>query len=107
MAIDGDLWLSTDSGEIFKYTQGRRQDFTVGEMTAPFDSTLKLAAAEQSEYLFVLEKSRRRLVVLNKNGTFVKEIISDSLGSADTLVASPTENAVYVVSGSLVYKISL
>jgi hypothetical protein len=107
MAIDGDIWFTTDSGEIWKYTQGSRQNFTAQELTTPFDSSLKIATHPESEYLFVLENSKQRLVVLNKEGLFLKEVVSESFSSAESLAASRTENAVYVISGSLVYKISL
>lgn len=107
MTIDGDLWLATNDGTIYQYTQGRSQNFSVGEMSTPFDSSLQLATHPDTDNLFVLEKAKNRLVVLKKDGSFFQEIISTSLGSAQSLTASLTENAVFVVSGSLVYKISL
>jgi len=107
MAIDGDIWFTTQSGEILRYTQGSSSDFNIQELETPFDSPLKIATHPESDYLFILENSRQRLVVLQKDGTFVKEIISESLSAADTVAASRTEDAVFVVSGSLVYKISL
>lgn len=106
MSIDGDVWLTTQTGQVFKYTQGSRQNFTISGLATPFDSPLKIATNPDSEYLLVLEKNRQRLVVLRKDGGFLKEIVSESLASTETLVSSPTENAAYVVSGSLVYKIA-
>jgi len=106
LAIDGDVWLTTKSGELLKYTQGRPQNFTVNDLSIAFDSELKIATHPDSEYLFVLERARQRLVVLSKDGSFFKEIISESLATVDTIAASLSENAVFAVSGSLVYKIS-
>jgi hypothetical protein len=106
MAIDGDVWLTTNSGEVLKYTQGQPQNFSIADLATPFDSALKIATHPDSDYLFILEKTRHRLVLVRKDGSFFKEIVSDSLASAETLAASTAENAVYVVSGSLVYKIS-
>jgi hypothetical protein len=106
MTIDGDLWLGTQDGKILKYTQGQPQSFTIGEQPTPFDSALKVATQPDSEYVLVLEKARQRVVILRKDGSFFKEIVSSSLASAETIVASLTENAAFVVSGSLVYKIT-
>jgi len=106
MTIDGDLWLTTQDGQILKYTQGQPQVFTVGEQPTPFDSALEIATHPDSEYLLVLEKAHQRVVILRKDGSFYKEIVSSSLASAETIAASLTENAAYVVSGSLVYKIT-
>lgn len=107
IAIDGDLWLVTSDGEVKKYTQGRPQTFTITDLEIPFDSPLKIATHPDSENLFILESSRRRLVVLRKDGSFLKEVISESFASANALAVSPTENTVFVVSGSLVYRVSL
>jgi hypothetical protein len=80
--------------------------FSITDLPTPFDSALKIATHPDSEYLFILEKAHHRLVLVRKDGSFFKEIVSDSLASAETLAAAATENAVYVVSGSLVYKVS-
>ncbi|MFH2118211.1 MAG: hypothetical protein ABII10_00515 [Candidatus Paceibacterota bacterium] len=106
MTIDGDLWLATKSGELLKYTQGKPQNFTVNDLSTAFDSELIIATHPDSTYLFVLERARERLVILSKDGNFFKEIVSESLATVDTIAASLTEDAVFAVSGSLVYKIS-
>jgi hypothetical protein len=107
IAIDGDVWLTTSEGEVKKYTQGRPQTFAVTDLQTSFDSPLKIATHPDSEYLFILESSRRRLVILRKDGSFLKEIISESFASANALAVSPAENAAFVVSGSLVYRVGL
>jgi hypothetical protein len=107
MAIDGDLWLTTRSGKIHKYTQGQPETFGVSDLPIAFDSSLKIATHADSPYLYVLERARQRLVILSKDGSFFKEVISESLATADAIATSLTEDAVWVVSGSLVYKISL
>jgi hypothetical protein len=107
LTIDGDLWLATQSGELLKYTQGVPQAFSITDLPTPFDSTLKVATHVDSEYLYVLERSRQRLVILRKDGSFLREIVSESMATADALATSTSEDAVFIVSGSLVYKISL
>lgn len=107
MIIDGDLWLSNKKGEILKYTQGQKQDFSVQNLPQPFDGPIKLATNEETEFLYVLDKNHQRVVVLQKDGTFVKEITSESLSSGENIVALEDEDGILVISGSLIYKISL
>ncbi len=107
MAVDGDIWFTTQNGEVWRYTQGSRQEFAIQDLNTAFDSSLKIATHLESEYLYVLESSKNRLVVLRKDGTFFKEIVSEVLAGANTLAASKTEDVVYVISGSLVYRLSL
>lgn len=106
LAVDGDLWLTTKAGAVLKYTQGRPQAFVITELPTAFNSPLKIATHPDTEYVFILESARNRLVVLRKDGSFFKEIVSESFASANDLAVDRAENAAYVVSGSLVYKVS-
>ncbi|MBT4124316.1 MAG: hypothetical protein HN981_04520 [Candidatus Pacebacteria bacterium] len=107
MIIDGDVWLSNKKGEILKYTQGQKQDFSAQNLPQPFDGPIKLATNEESDFLYILDKNNQRVVVLQKDGTFVKEITSESLSSGENIVALEDETGILVISGSLIYKISL
>ena len=101
------MLFRSQNGEVWRYTQGSRQEFAIQDLNTAFDSSLKIATHLESEYLYVLESSKNRLVVLRKDGTFFKEIVSEVLAGANTLAASKTEDVVYVISGSLVYRLSL
>jgi hypothetical protein len=104
MAIDGDMWITDKDGNIFKYTQGKKQEFSVKNISEEFDGPIKITTSEESEYLYILDKNKKKLTILQKDGEFVREIVSESLASGENIVTSK-ENEVLVVSGSLIYKI--
>ena len=107
MTIDGDVWLSTKNGEILRYTQGKKQDFTIKDLESPLTGPIKITTHEETDLLFVLDKNNHRVVVIRKDGTFVKEVVSESLSAGDNIVTLNNETGVLVISGSIVYKISL
>lgn len=105
MAIDGDLWLTDQNGKIFKYTQGKRQEFEIKNLPVNFEKPIKISTSENNDYLYVLDKENQKVVILQKDGEFVKEIISESLSSGDCIVALDNNVGALVISGSLVYEI--
>ncbi len=106
-AIDGDVWLSTQTGEIKKLTSGREVAFTVSGMKEPFSSPITLFTKPEMLNLYVLEPQKSRVVVLNKEGQFIKEIKNENLAAATAVVASEPQHKAFALSGSLVYEIEL
>lgn len=107
LAVDGDLWLSSKTGEIKRFTSGRQQQFVVKGLPTAFSSALYIVTALEFPQLYVLEPNQNRLVILEKDGTFLREIKNASLGSASALVVDTTTNRVLVLSGSMVFAVEL
>lgn len=106
MVVDGNVWLSSNKGEIYKFLQGTQQAFTISDLSTPFNSALTLFSARTSENIYVLEPEQSRVVVLSKNGEFVKEIKSPLLASATDLVADETIKKIIVLNGSLLFELT-
>lgn len=106
-AIDGDVWLSTQNGEIFKLTGGEEATFSISGLNEPFSSPITLFTKPDMQNLYVLEPSKKRMVVLDKQGQFVREVRSDELAGATTVVASEKQNKAFALSGSIVYEMGL
>lgn len=107
VAIDGDVWLTTQSGQLLKLTSGRLQDFSPKGLSLNFESLLKIATDSQQENLYVLEPQKKRLVILAKDGQFIKEVTSNSLASTTDILVSEKLQSAYAVSGSIIYEIPL
>jgi hypothetical protein len=105
ISIDGDLWLTDKTGRILKYTQGQKQTFEPQSLPSPLGKNIKLATTENSNYLYILDRDQHKVVILQKDGLFVKELSSDSLSAGDTIVALDQKDGALVVSGSLIYEI--
>jgi hypothetical protein len=73
----------------------------------PFSSTLKIYTKEDLDSIFVLESAKNRAVRLSKDGVFLKQIESPSLGAATNIIFSSTTGKAYALAGSLVYELEL
>ncbi len=106
-AIDGDIWLATQTGEVKKFTSGKQAAFTVTGLKEPLSSPIILFTKTDLENLYILEPQKSRVVVLNKKGQFLKEIKSSSLAGSTAVVASEKFQKIFALSGSLVFEIGL
>ncbi|MFZ5376548.1 MAG: hypothetical protein ACOZAN_02655 [Patescibacteria group bacterium] len=107
MTIDGDLWLTTKGGEIKKYNKGNRSDFQIIGMEKPFQSNILLFTKENVDNLYIIEPDQKRLVILNKQGQFLREIKSESFASATSLVVTEDNKKVLVISGSIIFEVEI
>jgi hypothetical protein len=107
MAIDGDVWLTTQTGEVQKLTGGKVSEFTITGLKEPFSSPITLFTKPDLTNLYILEPQKSRMVVLNKTGQFIKEVKSNNLAGATAVVASEKYQKAFALSGSLVYEMGL
>lgn len=106
-AIDGDIWLGTQDGQLRKFTSGREVEYVVTGLKDPFTSALTVFTKPDLQNLYVLEPANSRMVILSKNGEFLREVKSSTLAASTGIVASETLRKAFVLSGSLVYEINL
>jgi len=106
-AIDGDVWLTTKTGEIHKYTNGREQPFVINGLKENFTTPISLFTQDGLDNLYILEPQKNRLVVISKKGDFVKEIRSQTLAAASAVVALEKQGRAFVLSGSMVFEVKL
>jgi len=107
MMVDGDIWITTREGGLHKLSSGAEVDFEIVGLEEPFQSSIMVFTTEEMDELYLLEPDQSRLVILSKEGEFLREIKSASLASTTALFVSPELNQAFAVSGSIVYAISL
>lgn len=106
-AIDGDIWIGTEGGQLLRFASGRVEDFTITGLPDAFSSTLLVVTRDGLDNVYVLEPAQNRVVVLTKEGEFLREIKSSSLGAATSLLIDNSGDTAYVVSGSTVFELDV
>ena len=107
ISVDGDLWLSLADGQILRFNRGYRQDFTLSGLEQMPDGQLLISTREDIDKLVLLDSNQHRLLVVNKTGQVIKEIVSQELAAVSDIDLAMDGNSVFAVSGSLVYQITL
>ncbi|GEM_PF-1894230 len=114
LAIDQYIYVLTSDGQVKKYYTGEEyidengNKFSLKQPLDPLASPTRIYTSTDQANLYVLEPSRKRVVVFDRNtGGLIKQIVNDDLADArDIFVDAEEENLVVLVKDKLL-KISL
>ncbi len=107
LAIDGDIFVLKKNGEIYKFAKGNQESFSVAGLDPKLDSPTELFAYNDIDYLYILEPTHKRVVVLDKEGKLVKQYSSDAWKNPTGLVVKEAGNTIYVLDDNKIYSFSL
>jgi hypothetical protein len=107
MAIDGDIWLGYENGQLERYRRGERVNFTVSGLVEPMRKVVQIYTDETLEQVYLLDQGNNRVVVVSKEGQFERQIVWQGLAAASDLAVLSQEKAMVVLSGSSLYRIAL
>jgi hypothetical protein len=105
MVIDGDVWLGDRAGQIARLRAGRQQEFSLRGVPGELTSLTDLYTVEEDPNLYVLDAAHNRVLVIAKDGTFLREVVSSSLGTATQIFVAEEGSQIYLLSGSIIYAV--
>ncbi len=106
MMIDGNIWVLTERGEIYKFTSGNLQKF---KLPSDFKDlkTDYLFTGDEVEHLYLLDKTGERIIVLTKDGEYKAQYKSEEIKNALKFVVSEKENKIILLNGNKLFSIEL
>lgn len=105
IGLDGSLYALT-SNSILKFSRGVPATFALHGVWPTLQQPTKLFVG--NKFLYVLEPSNQRLVIINKlNGQLDRQYKNSILGTASSFTVDDVEKTAYVVSGQDVRKLDL
>lgn len=107
ISIDGDVWLGLQTGRVAKLTSGKPVEFSPQGLQDALAGDLEVVTDPDTKNLYILDADKERVVVLSKEGTFLKELRSPMLGASTHLLVSESLNKALAVSGSLLFELEL
>ncbi len=107
LAVDGSVYVLNQDGGVRRFTQGRLDDFSLGPVDPPLASGVKLWTSENSDRIYVLDASGRRLVLFSKSGQFQAQFTSPAFTDLRDFAIEDNGESAYILNGNLIYRISL
>lgn len=107
MTIDGSIYVLNSNGNIQKYTRGAEDEFSISGLEKSMSTPTRIVTGEDFENIYILDKGNSRIVVLDKDGGFVKAYTADILKNARDIDPQEAEGAIFVLSNDKVYKIDI
>lgn len=106
-SIDGSIWMLTKGGAILRFSQGSPQGFSLKEMDKPLTNASDIFTNEETNFIYILDAGNKRVVVIDKNGEYKAQYLSDQLKEAKEVVVSEADKKIIFLTGTKLYSIDI
>ena len=102
LTIDGDIYVLTKTGTIYKFFTGDLQEFSSPAIEPEATDLAKIYTTPELTNLYILDPAGKRIIVIGKDGNLVKQYHFDSVDTAisDFFLEG---NTIYLIAGNKVY----
>lgn len=110
MAISVSIYILTKDNELVRYTSGVKEvNFRIKGLDTKLKDSSGLKTNWDWENLYIVDSGNGRVVILNKNGDFVKELKGQNEGWADlrSVTVTNVEDRMFVLDGTRIFEIKL
>lgn len=108
LAIDGSLYVGTADGKIIRLLKGAKTAFAIKPIDPPLTAIKKLWTTEDSDYLYALDPTQKRLLTFAKNNGLLKaQYVSPSFTDLQDFSIDERAKLGYLLNGANVVSIPL
>ncbi len=105
ISIDGRIYVLLSDGRLLKYLRGKKENFTLDAVEPAIEQAAKVFVSKELEYIYILEPSKQRLVIFNKNGDFLMQYQSGQFTDLKDFAVDEQAKKIYFLNGSSVYEV--
>lgn len=106
ISIDGSVWVVHD-GKIKRFTQGKEDVWSIKGLHEPLGVTVDMYVDELTKYAYVLDVEHKRVVVLDKDGTYLAQYHWEEALYVSDFVVSEQLHKILLLSRGTIYGIDL
>ncbi|GEM_PF-5453026 len=108
LALDGFVYVGYPDGRVSQFLKGRRRDFPLATIDPPLTSLKKIWTNENSDYLYVLDQTEKRLAVFSKRDAALKaQYLSSKFTDLKDFSIDEIKKTGYLLDGENVVSIPL
>ncbi|PIR76360.1 MAG: hypothetical protein COU32_02650 [Candidatus Magasanikbacteria bacterium CG10_big_fil_rev_8_21_14_0_10_42_10] len=107
IAIDGDVYVLKKNGGLLKFTSGEPEPFSISGLDPALTNPTDLYTYNDVESIYIVEPTNKRVVRLNKQGTFQAQYTSDAWKEPTGMVVDETKKTIYVLDDNKVYSFAI
>lgn len=106
MAIDGSVWIAMQS-TIRRFSQGSEDVWRIKGLAESLGTYLDLYVDDTTENLYILDRNNQRVVVLDKNGTYLAQYLWKEGIEVTDFVVSEVVKKILLLSHGTIYAIDI
>jgi hypothetical protein len=108
MAIDGNVYILKQGGEITKLFKSKVQPFVIEDMGADISQATQIFTSPELNNLYVMDPVNKRVVIIEKEvgqgARYKSQIYLNDLDGLQGIYVDPSEQTLYVLSKKAIYK---
>jgi hypothetical protein len=106
--VNGSIWMISQDARILKYTRGVPEEITTSSYADEIKEAQAIYSNENLEFVYILDKGNSKIVVIDKDGKFIAQYVSEKISSAIDLVVSEKEGKIiFLAEGGKLYSIKI
>jgi len=107
MAIDGSVWLGTNTGSILRFTSGKENSFTPQGVDMPLGKNLRVYTHDDAKMVYVLDTANSRVVVFDKEGLYISQYMWKPGFVPTGLVVAEGAGKLFLLADGKIYAVDL
>lgn len=100
--FDGNIWMLTKDGNILRFSQGSPVDFSLKDLDKSIQGS-DIFTTQDSKYLYILDTSNARVLVVDKDGNYKAQYISDNIKNAKKIIVSEADKKIILLEADKLY----
>lgn len=100
--IDGSIWILLNNGVVKVFERGQEKPFTLATPDPGLTNPTAIWTKVDSNWLYVLEPSTKRLVVFDKSGALKTQYVFDDATDLRSFAVDETKKQIYLLDGTTV-----
>jgi hypothetical protein len=107
ISIDGSIWLGSNLGKIFRYTQRRDDPFLIRGVDPALGQKLEVFVSEYSPSVYVFDPEGKRIVTLSKEGVYQGQYVYGDTIEPTAFGVSPERKRVFLLANQKIYSFAM
>ncbi|MEK7084891.1 MAG: hypothetical protein AAB932_06665 [Patescibacteria group bacterium] len=106
-AIDGDIFVLTDTGNVIQLAGGKRGLFQLPLIEPSLEKPSAIWTYNDVNNLYILEPKNKRVIVLSKEGKLLAQYTDPAWQNPTGMVVEEAKKRIYILDNNTVYRFEL
>lgn len=105
--IDGSIYILKANGEVLKFLNAEKEEFTMPKLTIPLSNPTKITTNVDSEFIYILDPKEKRVIVLDKKGSLKNQYISDEFSELQGIYVKEKDKKMYLLTNKKLLEVPI
>jgi len=104
VAIDGSIYILKSNGEVYKFYTGTKENWSITAVDPPLVQPTKIWTHEDIDYIYILEPTNKRVVVVDKDGKLKNQYKLNDVEGIKDFYIDRSARKIWVMAGNGIWK---